>query len=119
MMARSGHQCGRAWEGRFAFLLLIPIALVCVGCQHGIEIEETTPKKERPLFRVQSGGKFGYIDSAGHIAIKPQFDDARAFSEGMAAVRVGSCLASTTFAGQRQLFLRINDNYTLDEFPMA
>jgi hypothetical protein len=29
------------------------------------------------------------------------------------------CLASTTFAGQRQLFLRVNDNYNLDELPMA
>jgi hypothetical protein len=29
------------------------------------------------------------------------------------------CLASTTFTHQRELFLPINDNYNLDELPMA
>jgi hypothetical protein len=29
------------------------------------------------------------------------------------------CLASTTFTHQRQLFLPINDNYNLDDLPMA
>ena len=28
------------------------------------------------------------------------------------------CLASTTFAGQRQLFLRLNDNYNLYKLPL-
>jgi hypothetical protein len=34
---------------------------------------------------------FGYIDEQGNLAIKPTFDDAREFSEGLAAVRTGSC----------------------------
>jgi len=33
-------------------------------------------------------GKYGFIDSAGHYAIKPVFEDAKPFSEGLAAVRL-------------------------------
>lgn len=35
---------------------------------------------------VKIKGKFGYIDTKGNVAIKPVFDEARDFSEGMAAV---------------------------------
>jgi len=33
--------------------------------------------------------KYGYVNKAGEIVIKAQFDEARSFSEGLAAVRVG------------------------------
>jgi hypothetical protein len=33
-------------------------------------------------------GKWGYIDTRGHVIVNPQFDDARPFSEGMAAVLI-------------------------------
>jgi hypothetical protein len=35
------------------------------------------------------GGKFGYVNTAGAVAIEARFDDAMPFSEGLAAVRVG------------------------------
>jgi hypothetical protein len=34
-------------------------------------------------------GKFGYMDETGRIAIKPQFDRAYPFTEGLAAVSIG------------------------------
>jgi hypothetical protein len=34
-------------------------------------------------------GKYGYIDKQGKFVISPQFDNARRFEEGLAAVRVG------------------------------
>jgi hypothetical protein len=40
------------------------------------------------LFRISDNFKDGYIDSTGKIVIPPQFDEARDFSEGLAAVRV-------------------------------
>lgn len=40
------------------------------------------------LFPVKQGGKWGYIDKAGKIAIKPHYDMAWDFSEGLAAVEV-------------------------------
>ncbi len=40
--------------------------------------------------------KYGYIDKTGKIAIKPQFDGAEMFSEGLAAVNLG---ADKTYSG--------------------
>ena len=36
------------------------------------------------------GNKHGYIDKTGTIRIQPQFDEARNFSEELAAVKIGS-----------------------------
>ncbi|OLP16150.1 hypothetical protein BST81_22365 [Leptolyngbya sp. 'hensonii'] len=40
-----------------------------------------------PLYPIKLNGKFGYINVAGQVVIPPQFEEARFFSEGMAAVR--------------------------------
>ena len=45
--------------------------------------------QESGLRLVKVGGKFGYVNSAGSIAIEARFDDAMPFSEGLAAVRLG------------------------------
>src|SRR5215813_3943311 len=34
-------------------------------------------------------GKFGYVDETGRVVIKPQFDEAYPFTEGLAAVSIG------------------------------
>jgi hypothetical protein len=39
---------------------------------------------------IQIDGKWGFIDKTGEIIIKPQFDDARQFSEGLACVNFGA-----------------------------
>jgi hypothetical protein len=41
------------------------------------------------LFPIEDKGKHGYIDGSGTIVIRPQFDDAWSFSEGLAPVLVG------------------------------
>ncbi len=38
---------------------------------------------------IKYGGKYGFIDKQGQIVIKPRFDDAKDFSEGLARVRIG------------------------------
>lgn len=55
-----------------------------------------TPAVEAPqnttavgLFPVLQHDKFGYIDRAGKIAIKPQFNRAGRFSDGLALVQIG------------------------------
>ena len=49
-----------------------------------------TPAQPTPLlYPIEEGGKFGYIDAQGKVAIKPQFDDAKSFSEGLARVKIG------------------------------
>ena len=42
------------------------------------------------LHPVKIDGKWGYINGLGRIIWTPRFDDARDFSEGMAAVQVGA-----------------------------
>ena len=41
------------------------------------------------LFPITVMGKSGYIDNSGKIVIRPQFDEAWRFSEGLAPIRVG------------------------------
>jgi hypothetical protein len=41
------------------------------------------------LFRVRRGGKWGYADRSGAMVIRPQFDSAAPFSEGLARVSGG------------------------------
>jgi hypothetical protein len=41
------------------------------------------------LYPIVEKGKWGYIDDTGKVAIQPQFDDAKNFSEGLARVKVG------------------------------
>ena len=49
-----------------------------------------TPAQPIPvLYPIEERGKFGYIDAQGKVAIKPQFDDAKSFSEGLARVKIG------------------------------
>lgn len=42
------------------------------------------------LFPIKANGKYGYIDRKGTIAIKPKYDMADDFSEGLARVKLGS-----------------------------
>jgi hypothetical protein len=46
---------------------------------------KTTPAR---LFPIEQRGKHGYIDSTGQVVVKPKFDEAWRFSEGLAPVLI-------------------------------
>lgn len=82
---------------RFPLILLSLALFLFSACGHkqpgmfGRQHENTdTAVASRKLFLVKQNGKWGYINREGQIAIEPQFDDGREFSEGLAPVGFGS-----------------------------
>jgi len=82
---------------------LIPVALVFVmplllAWPFGTGALESQPEQDEAvesepveplLFPVRLDDKYGYIDNTGTLVVVPQFDDAFAFCQGLARVRVG------------------------------
>ncbi len=44
----------------------------------------------KQLYPIAVDGKYGYIDAKGKVVVEPQYDEAHAFREGYASVRVGA-----------------------------
>jgi hypothetical protein len=65
-------------------LTLYPFSEGLAAVEVGDKLISVSPGKKRP-----KDGKFGYIDRTGRLVIKPKFDWAYAFSDGMARVRMG------------------------------
>jgi WG containing repeat len=59
------------------------IALACLGIQRSA-LAQNAPEN---LLPVQQNGKWGYINRSGEIVIKPQFESADFFADGLALVR--------------------------------
>ena len=52
------------------------------------------------LFRIDVDGKAGFVDKSGRVRIKPRFDGAQAFAEGLAAVKIGRLWGYIDTAGK-------------------
>ena len=80
--------------------LALALALLAAGCT-SVRLGPDTAGAQAPrasaaavaagerLFPARIGGRWGYVDASGAVAVVPAFDDAQAFSEGRAGVRVG------------------------------
>ncbi len=69
------------------------VALLCA-------VAAAEPPPAGPLFPVLKGGKWGYIDLTGRVAVSPRFDEAARFSEGLAPVRAGKQLGYADATGK-------------------
>src|SRR5947209_6728358 len=68
----------------------IPMGLalsVTLGWTTSLVPDPSKRKGAGPLFRVYRDGSWGYMTRTGRIAIAPQFESARDFFHGLAAVR--------------------------------
>lgn len=67
-------------------LAVVILGLVLLfGCGKSESLQE----ERNHLFPIEKDGKYGYIDQTGKIIIKPQFEYARDFSEGLARASIG------------------------------
>jgi len=60
--------------------------LTCKSGKNTMDMTVYPMRENRRVFFDTQTGKYGYADATGNIVIKPQFDKAHTFSEGMAAV---------------------------------
>src|SRR5919206_2169414 len=78
-LERSVRACVRALQLALALLLL---ATLCAA--------QARKSEEAFLFPVRQNDLWGYIDRTGKLIIKPQFDVAWDFTEGLAYVKAGA-----------------------------
>src|SRR5918911_1856272 len=78
-LERSVRACVRALQPAFALLLL---ATLCAA--------QTRKGEEAYLFPVRQNDLWGYIDRTGKLVIRPQFEIAWDFTEGLAYVKAGA-----------------------------
>ena len=57
------------------------LVLICLATQSHAQ------NAKEDLLPIQQGGKWGYINRSGEVVIKPQFDSAGLFADGLALVR--------------------------------
>ena len=75
---------------RVAIAAVLAIAGVAGGAYVWSKRSPTTEKPDNSgLFSMPESGKYGFVDSKGAMIIAAQFDGAREFSDGLAAIRVG------------------------------
>ena len=64
------------------------IVILLLGNMVSPSLAHTRRKDVGNLLPIIKGLKFGYISRSGRIVVKPQFDSARVFSEGLARVEI-------------------------------
>ncbi|PIU56445.1 MAG: hypothetical protein COS87_02150 [Chloroflexi bacterium CG07_land_8_20_14_0_80_45_17] len=80
---------------------IIFIVVIICGILFSISyIHQGVAGETSKLFPIIQNGKWGYIDKSGHIIIKPQFDHASHFSEGLAVIKVSNKLGYIDITGK-------------------
>lgn len=70
----------------FLAILFMGFATACSSKLTNDNVAQTPKNGYRYLIEVD--GKYGFINQKGVVVIEPQFDDAKVFSEGLAAVKI-------------------------------
>ncbi len=75
------------WDAAYPFTE--GLAMVCVGECDGEHLVGFRLTKDFKKITLEQSFKYGYIDELGKLVINPSYEDARNFSEGLAAVCEG------------------------------
>lgn len=73
-----------------ALIISLLSLLALSGCTVVDGLKGNDEESTETLHPVLLNGKWGYINTSGNMVIEPDFDEARAFSDGFAAVRQGT-----------------------------
>ena len=86
----------------YKILYILIFSILLFSGAESDNLDSTDLRKQDPirLAPVQSDGGWGYINQAGRFVIKPQFREARSFSEGLARVQLGGKWAYRTRTGK-------------------
>ena len=91
---------GLKWRGkmskRFIIVVIIVILLVSLGVLAFLKLDIDDKPKDKAetmetneeLYVIRDNGRYGYINRSGLVVVKPQFEDAYNFSEGLARIAV-------------------------------
>src|SRR5215208_5754955 len=85
---RGGGAMRRSAYGMQALATFTLLGMSAVGALLGCQ-GRAGDKNPSGLFVVTQGGRQGYIDKTGKMAINPQFERAYGFTEGLAPVMLG------------------------------
>jgi len=77
--------------------------------------QQETMEQAIKLFPVELNGKWGYIDENGNVAIKPQFDKAEDFSEGLALIKINNKFGYVDKTGKIVIALQVEEAYSFSE----
>lgn len=70
-------------------IIYLIISFMLLSCNQQVDKQKISAKRPAvDLFLFAQNGKSGYIDGAGNIVIKPQFDSTDYFHEGLAAAKI-------------------------------
>ena len=94
----------------YKMLYILIFSTLLFSCSDSENLDSTNSGNQDPkakekgdllrLAIVQIGDKWGYINYEGEVVIKPQFDNAEPFSEGMAAVKIGNAWGYINHGGE-------------------
>ncbi|GAB5408190.1 MAG: WG repeat-containing protein [Balneolaceae bacterium] len=73
-----------------ALIISLISLFILSGCSIVDDLKGGDDNTEETLHPVLLNGKWGYINTAGNMVIEPNYDEAREFSGGFAAVRIGT-----------------------------
>ena len=113
-MQENKHNCVKSMRIVIISLLAISL-LILIGCganesfQYETHLHYDTDYADPSILVIQEGNLYGYGDTKGEVLIKPKYQDARPFCEGLAAVKYNGKYGYIDKSGKTVIQFKYND----------